>query len=215
MPIAFDTAGSGINTTSNTVLSWTHTIGNTDLGILVAIIGCRGTPNVTNLAYQGQNMTAVIRGTSSTVASAALFYLVNPPTGLGTFNGTFSAANAQKLGVSMVYTGVQPVSPISGSVQGTTGTVTSGSIVRAPAANNWFVGGMMMGTKPGTTSTGNQRSTGTTAGNNSFGVDSTGGTLRWTSAAAGAFKAMVGAELVAFPGRLVPQGMGNSMKPWN
>lgn len=184
MAIVFDSSGFGTGNNITTI-SWTHNIVSNTNGILVAVIGNPGTANVTNLAYAGTNLTKVIAGTETpTLLDNQAWYLLNPPTGLGTFNGTYSASNFNLCAVSMAYTGVNIATPVAGSVVAFGTLATSGSITRTITAGNFFVGGAYITISPGTTVIGNERGTANRSPgpDEQIGADATTGTLRWTSA---------------------------------
>ncbi len=200
MAIAFDSKGTGVDANNNGTIQWTHTISSNTNGIIIANFGISGVGVNINASptYAGTAMTKIGTARNSiNNVGLELWYLLSPPTGLGTFHGTWDGNSTNKAGVSMAYTGVAQTNPIVGSTTFIGTSVTSGSITRTLAANNWFVGGLMMNSKTGTTATGNKRGTANTTFDEAMGADATGGTIRWTSASVSV--GMVGAELAIFP----------------
>lgn len=83
-------ANSGSNTAST--LSFTHTTGALDNGILVVSVAMRtNTPSVRSVTYNGHNLTKLERSARSN-AAAELWYLVGPPEGTGTVTVRLSAS---------------------------------------------------------------------------------------------------------------------------
>src|SRR4051794_6575116 len=96
MAIAFDSVGTGETSAAGGTFSWTHTVVSNTNGILLAAVGqFAGTGTITGLKFAGQNLTSILGTTNVGDAERhELWYLLTPPTGLGTFNGTWSAAGA-------------------------------------------------------------------------------------------------------------------------
>ena len=176
----FDSVGTGYTTASGSVITWPHTVVSNSDGVILASLGANTTGSITSLKFAGAALTKIIGGTNGASGGVEneLWYLLNPPTGLGTFNGTYSATFGDKGGISLAYTGINQATPIFGSGI-TVGTAqNSGSVEVALQANNWLVGAYFVDGAPGTTGIGVER--GTPAGNGELmGADSTGGTLEW------------------------------------
>lgn len=203
MAIAFDSAGTSFTTSSDGVFSCTQTITDNTNGILVAFVGIRTTTAAVNSApkYAGNNMTKVIAGSAANV-NQELWYLVNPPTGLGTLNGTWSATSTRKPCVMMAFTGVNTSVPFAGS-NFFAGTAASGSIANVGlGAGNWEIGAFVQTAQNGTMDIGNVRGSVGDAFMQELAGDSTGGTLRWTLPST--VFTLVGAELAVDSG-VAPQ----------
>lgn len=182
MAIAFDSVASSGTAGFKQVVSWAHTVVSNTNGAMIVFASDNGTSNVTSLKFAGNPLTKIIAGTSSGNPTGEMWYMVNPPIGLGTFNGTWSVMNNDdKSVVSMAYTGVNSATPIAGSVSILGTSVNSGSVTRTIGLNNLFVGGITLSGRPGTTSVGNERGTfSPDTAQEVLGADSTGGTIRWT-----------------------------------
>lgn len=213
MAIVFDSVGTaGAFTAAGTAA---HTINSNTNGILLAFFFMNsGTASINaNPTFAGTAMTKIIAQQNSFGGVAAeAWYLLNPPTGLGTTLGTANAGNRLDI-VSLAYTGVSQVSPIAGSTSGTSSANgTIGSITSVISGSNWFVGASGIHTGPGTLVIGNQRGTVSVA-NYDIAADSTGGTLEWDFAADNS--SMVGAQLAVAaasstfkPSNLLNMGVG-------
>ncbi len=193
MAIAFDSIGTaafGIGT----VQSSTHTVVSNTNGILFALFATGvGATLQASPKYSGQAMTKVVIGTAATPLAIEMWYLLNPPTGLGTALGTWDVTSSRRETITIAYTGVNQTTPIAGSTAGSATAVTSGSVTRTIAANSWWVGAALWSTTSGTQAIGNLRGSSFTTGWREFGADATSGTLNWTFPSTDV--AMVGAEI--------------------
>ena len=118
MAIVFDTKGTGSNG-GGTTISWAHTVGVGNNGILFAqTLADIATGSLTSLKFAGQALTKIISGDNiANTVEAGLWYLLNPPSGLGTFNGTWSVnAGVENDALSLSYFGASQSNPILGSV---------------------------------------------------------------------------------------------------
>lgn len=181
-----------------TTFSWSHTVGNLTNGFIAAIIGGDIAGSVSSLKFAGTAMTKV----AGTVAAGGptdceLWYLLNPPTGLGTFNGTISGATSLETDTASIsYGNVNQVTPILGSVIAA-GTATSGSITRSltGGGNSIFLGASAIDNAAGTTAIGSQLGTASNGGGNLLVANINTGTLRWTYGGLTSHFANVGIEL--------------------
>lgn len=183
MAIAFDAAGSKTLTVGS-VLSWAHTTtGNNPLLIVAFEASSGGGSVVNNPTYAGQNLTKIITANNSS-GTSSLWYLLNPPTGIGTINGTFSISSPDYIGVSMTYTGVDQSLPIVGSTSTTYLSQTSGSITTNISNGMLLVGADgISSSSTGTLDTSNGAVERIFASVDTFrnmGASNTNGTLRWT-----------------------------------
>lgn len=207
MAIAYDIKGTK-NGVSGSVVSWPHTVGaGVTNGIIFAYFFNGGTaPPISagSLKFAGLNMTLLLSGTQTgDPFSGDLWYLLNPPTGLGTFNGTFKAvpSGGEYDCLSESYSGVNQSTPFAGSSfkvgtsQSTPGTLAFTSL----PSNAWAVGFAAYDNNTGTIATGNFRGT---AGSGAMvvGGDSTGGTLAWSNSNNTSNYVLLGAQLQAFSG---------------
>ena len=143
-------------------------------------------------------MTRIVHGTNgNSTFETELWYLLNPPTGLGTFHGTFSETNGIfDVAVSMSYAGVAQTAPILGSVTANGSEVTSFGIGRTlTGTNSWFIGG---GNNDGlgSMSVGNSRVI--SSGSNVIGGDNTIGTLGFNNGGTSTNWIGVAAEVAPF-----------------
>lgn len=199
MAVSFDASGSA-TVVSGSVVSWSHTIGNNATGnrIVLASLLQNGSANITSIKFAGNAMTKIIAGTQGgNNLSSEIWYLLNPPTGLGTFNGTYSANTSPEIdAVSASYFGVNQTTPINGSASFIGTAVTSGSVTRTLTnPNSFWFGGASFDNTAGTTNIGNQRGT-IGNGGKMMVADSTGGTVRWTDSTVN--MVALGAEIAAF-----------------
>ena len=209
MALAFDSIGT--NTTGGTVTSWTHTVGVGSNPILLVYVFNGGTqPPVANLKFAGTALTLLKSGTQTgDPISGQLWYLLNPPSGLGTFNGTYLANSGGEIdSMSVSYLGVNQSTPFAGSAIKIGTSTPAGSVTfTSLPANAWSVGFITYDNNTGTTKIGNQRGT---AGQGAMvvGMDSTGGTLQGTNSNSSSNFVMIGAELQAAPSGTVSSGPG-------
>lgn len=211
--ITFDTIGTR-SVASGSVISWAHTVATTNNnGILVVGFLANGTANATSVKYAGTAMTKIIAGTQvANINEAELWYLLNPPSGLGTINGTYSVNSLPEIdGMSVSYFGVDQVTPILGSAR-VLGTATNnGSVTRTLAnVDSFWIGINGVDNVTGSTNIGNQRGTAGGGGELMF-ADSLGGTLRWANSNAASNWTLLGAEMAAAPriGMRKLLGVGN------
>ena len=204
MAISFD-AHSANSTTAGSVVHGTLTVGGTG-GIVLAYMFNGGTaPPIGNgtVKYAGTNMTLLLSGTQTgDPFSAQIWYLLNPPSGLGTLNGTYpgtpSGGEYDTLLVS--YLGVNQATPFAGSQskigtsQSANGTIAFTSL----PTNTWAVGVAAYDNNTGTVATGNFRGT---AGSGAMviGADNTTGTIAWSNTNNVSNYVLLGAELQATP----------------
>lgn len=183
--ITFDTAGTGSNAGLGTI-QWTHTIGAGSNSIIFAsTLGAYSTGSISSLTFAGTQMTRIIKGTETTADPivAELWYLLNPPSGLGTFHGTFSVVGGvENDALSLSYFGVNQTTPILGSVtnngSATNSNINIGRVLTG--TNSWFVGFAQFDNVTGTITTGNFRGTAGATGM-IVGGDNTSGTLVWSN----------------------------------
>lgn len=199
--ITFGTIGTTSNAGGSTVTN-THTLATTtNNGILIAAILGNGTGNITSLKYAGTAMTKVIAGTQAGAAvESELWYLLNPPAGLGTMNGTFSGTMGAEIDLlSLSYYGVDQTTPILGSAR-VVGTATgNGSITRTLAnVDSFWLGMNALDNMSGSTDVGIQRGT-VGNGGEVMVADRLLGTVRFTNTNAASNWVLLGLELVAAP----------------
>lgn len=222
--ISYDSGGTK-NAAAGSVVSWSHTVGAGTNGLVLAYFFNGGTSppfGAGSLKYAGTAMTLLATGTQvSDPFSAQLWYLKNPPPGLGTFNGTFNniPGGGEYDALSESYFGVNQITPFAGSaISIGTSNSTGGSVTRGIVGADWWAGFIAYDNNTGTTAIGNQRGT---AGNGAMlvGADSTGGTLRWTNPNTVSNFVAIGAELVASAGLVQSSGtavlgLGSTSAVW-
>ncbi len=204
MLINFDAKGTATNAGLGTI-QWTHTVGNGLKGngiIFAFLLDALSAGSVTNVTFAGTNMTKIISGTNTTNAVLGeMWFLLNPPTGLGTFHGTFSAVSgAEDDALSLSYSGVAQTTPILGSAF-KVGTVTNtgfGVGRNLTGTNSWWIGAAFADNKQIALTTGNLRGTAANAGE-LMGADNTAGTLVFNGTIAPNW-VTVGAEVAPFVG---------------
>lgn len=210
--IFYDTKGTK-NGVAGSVVSWPHTVGVGTNGILFAYFFNGGTAppiGAGSLKYAGTAMTLLASGTQTgDPFSGQMWYLSNPPAGLGTFNGTFNSnpSGGEYDCLSESYFGVNTTSPIVASaVSIGTSNSTGGSVTNTTLSTpDWWAGFIAYDNNTGTVATGNFRGT---AGSGAMLVaaDSTGGTLRWTNSNNTSNFVAIGAELRASAGLIQTSG---------
>ncbi len=230
MALTYDSAGT-LNGAAGSVVSWTHTVGaGVNNGILLAYMFNGGTApliSAGSLKYAGTAMTLLTSGTQTgDPFSAQLWYLLNPPIGKGTFNGTYNSipSGGEYDCLSESYANVNQVTPFAGSsIKIGTSNANGGSVTfTSLPANAWTVGFIAYDNNTGTTGIGNQRGT---AGNGAMnvGMDSTGGTIQGTNSNNVSNFVMIGAELNPYYGagtNLIQSsgsaelGLGSSSAVW-
>ncbi len=197
MAIAFDTLGTGSNAGGVTI-TWKHTVGVGANGIIFAqTLANIATGTISSIKFAGTAMTKIIAADQVGAANEVeLWYLLNPPSGLGTFNGTWSAnAGGENDGLSFSYFGVKQTTPILGSTS-KLGTATNSGInigLSLTGTQSWFLGVAGFDNNTGTITTGNFRGTAGNAGM-LVGADNTAGTLVWSDSNAVSNWAIVAAE---------------------
>lgn len=152
--IAFDAAGS-TTASSGSTFSFAHTCTGAN-GLLVLHFFNSGTSHISSVTYANQAMTSIISGTKGLTQEAELWYLVNPPTGLGTINGTVNKNSGlnNAAAVSTSFTGVDQTTPIGGSNVTIGTSVSAGTVTLATTVDtSWLVGGLGMSDQPGTSVT--------------------------------------------------------------
>lgn len=198
-----DVTGKG--TSSGTTFSWTHTVGGGLLNsIILASVGGDIAGSISSMTYAGTAMTKI----AGTVAAGGpsdceIWYLLKPPSGLGTFHGTIAGATSQETDAfSVSYQNVNQITPILGSVIAA-GTATSGSITRAltGGGNSIFFGATSIDNTAGTTATGSQLGTESAGNGNLLVADLNTGTINWTYAGNTVNFANIGVELYGIAAR--------------
>jgi uncharacterized repeat protein (TIGR01451 family) len=199
--IAFDAASnSNTGTVTAASLTWAHTIGAAGVNrILIVGVSIRNSSSqtVSNVTYNGTNLTLVGQSTNSTNARVEIWRLIAPATGAHNVVVTLSAA-ARFVGGAASFTGVSQTAslalgaffPATGNTPTPTVNVTSvlqGQLVIDTIANaNLATATAAPCVGAGQTQRWTDRTTNGTAGNNTPGAGSTepgpaaGGTVAMT-----------------------------------
>lgn len=137
MAIAYD-ASSSVGATTNTSVSWNHTVGSGKNRILFVAYGCGASGQISSVTYNGVAMTRV--GSETTNNNMGLFMLVNPAS--GTHAVQINLSSSQYIyGGAVSYSGAkQTGQPDSSNVRNASGT-TSGNISTTVVKSGcWLVG---------------------------------------------------------------------------
>lgn len=138
--IAIDAVSTGGQTTTETTLSWAHTITGTDTILTVGLTE-EGADDITGITYNSVALTLGKKGTGGTgYGRPELWYLINPTTGANTVTITRTGTTGRLTGVAASYTGAkqsgQPDATGSNNVTTATSMATS---VTTVADNSWTI----------------------------------------------------------------------------
>ncbi len=152
MAIILDSSSSVGSTTSGSILTWAHTINASNNALMLVHLATTGTTHFADLKFAGTSLTKVIAGTQSTGPDSECWYLLHPPAGLGTFNGTVTQSNIARAGNAVCYNNVNQTNPILGSATANAAAAAASTISLAMAGTrSWFSAGAGF-ISPGTSS---------------------------------------------------------------
>jgi hypothetical protein len=155
MAIALDGTAGTIVSDTNYYIQWPHTVTSATNGILIVYYGIdNSTGSVTSLTFAGTSLTK--KAVSNTNCYIEMWYLLNPPTGLGTVRGSISSLRTNKSGLSLSYTGVNQDTPVLGTTSYNGYFTEGGTVTRSITAGNLFIGGVSTD-RVSTINTGNER----------------------------------------------------------
>ena len=148
--IAYGTATSRVQSTSQNYISWTHTVAAGNNRLLVVTISAynsAGTPaTCSGVTYNGVTMTQKVTNvyTTNPQVRSYIFALTNPPTGSAyTIRGNFSASTVS-VGGAVSYAGVDQTTPIQ-TFNSAIGSGTSPSVSVTVTGNGRTVYGSLAG----------------------------------------------------------------------
>lgn len=145
--VSLDTLSQGKNSTAGSVsLSWSHTC-SASAGLLVIGVGSvrasSGSPFMTGATYNGvalSSISSAFNATSSTTATAELWYLVNPASGANTISVSFANAD-RAVGFGASFLNVSASSAIGAAISNQ-GHTSNATLTNVPAngTNDYVLG---------------------------------------------------------------------------
>ena len=115
------------------VTNWTHVTTAAPNRLLLVGVSIGGTGAVSTITYGGANLTKVLAGTNSAVASE-LWQLVNPPSGTNTVAVTLVGTYTMLVAGAATYSGVDQAAPLS-TVNAASGFSATASVTLNSATN--------------------------------------------------------------------------------
>jgi hypothetical protein len=136
-PIALDHTINATGTNS-TILSWPHTMGTANNGLLLVGISCGNGASVRGVSYGGQPLTRRLsQNGPGNQNRIEIWYLLAPPSGTATVAATLSNATHEVHG-SVSFTGINQSQPFGESAS-TSGQSTTASVNLSDTSSNQVV----------------------------------------------------------------------------